>query len=382
MRMKILILGNRNSFWLAQFFENCIRPQDEVVLFSEKATTAIFDVFLQNNIKIVDLERKDINMSLLRKCNNIFLLRKYKKELNKLGPFDLVNVQFVDRFNSILAALLKGKNTKLVYSFWGSDLLRANKLLLFSKGIWIKKGDCVTFDNIDLQDKFNEVYGKSYKGKKECAYFGIQTLDDIEIIQKEYSKQQIKEELIIPQDKICIAVGYNGIKEQQHHKVIAAINKLPEEYKNRIYLLVMMTYGGTAEYHDSVIDALKNIGVSYKVFQKFLPSNEVAKIRLVTDIFINAQTTDAFAGSVCENLYCGNILINAAWLQYKELNQYNIQYVSFLDFEQLTQVMKECLDGGTQIDTTGNKDKIASLRLWSKCTKRWNRILYEKNSSY
>lgn len=378
--MKILVFGNKNSEWLAQFFEHCIRRQDEVFLFAESSSDDIyFDVFYKDNIQIIDLEKEDNNNFNTRSLwKRQKVVKKYLNILKQYGPFDVINVQYVTDLSSLLAVALKRKETKLIYSYWGSDLLRVRKVFLLRIKSRIKKGDWVTFDNIDLQDKFNEVYGKSYTGRMECAYFGVQTLDDIETVNKSCSKQQIKEEWKVPQDKICIAVGYNGIIQQQHLKVLESISRMSKADQDKIFLVVQMTYGGTEMYKASVIEKLKALGLPYKVFLDYLSGEEVAKIRLITDIYINAQTTDAFSGSVCENLYCGNLLVNADWLNYKELVQHNLKFISFMDFENLTQVLEECLKGTLQIDISENKEKIASLRLWEECEKRWYQILYEK----
>lgn len=382
--MRLLIIGDTVSTWFVQFIEHCTREQDEIYIFDTGYQRGIYSVYNRTNIKIVEFAPEDRALFGKRfykrkPCARKKIVEKYANMLSEYDPFDIINAQFVSYLGAWLACRLKNSNTKLVLSFWGSDLLRNSFRGLYRLRKYICMTDLVTFDNLDLQERFHQVYGKIYKGKQECAYFGVSILDEIDTLHRQLTKQELREEMGIPQNCCCVAVGYNGGIPQQHIKVLESVERLPKEQKDSIYILLQMTYGGTDGYKKSVIEKIKSMNLPYKLFLEFLPEREVAKIRIVTDVYINAQTTDAFSGSVCENLYCGNAVINAEWLMYRELKDKDIHCLTFSGFDELSEILRKYLAGDVLIDTKGNKEKIADLRSWRECGKRWMSLLYHEN---
>ena len=117
------------------------------------------------------------------------------------------------------------------------------------------------------------------------------------------------------------------------------------EKKKEIFLLLQMTYNGTDRYIRQVADAAKKTGCEYRVIRHYLTDEEVADLRIMTDIYINAQTTDAFSGSVCENLFAGTILINAEWLRYQEFKDYDFQYLEFQDMDEIGRLVQTAKKG-------------------------------------
>ena len=74
------------------------------------------------------------------------------KVIVNAGPFDLINMQFIyypDLLDVIILKYLM--RTKLILSYWGSDLLRVKESELISKGRYVRHADFITFDSIDLE---------------------------------------------------------------------------------------------------------------------------------------------------------------------------------------------------------------------------------------
>ena len=289
------------------------------------------------------------------------------------GSFDLINMQYVEYADLIDAVIVKFiSRTKLVLSYWGSDLLRAEGGKLNSVGKFSKYADFVTFDNVDLELKYKELYKWAGKIPQKTAMLGLPVLDIIKRKSDNDSKNKMRKKWGIDEGKIVIAIGYNGIPEQQHKKVLGALEKLDDSYKEKIVLLLQMSYGGSRSYRNSVIIAAKKAGFQYIDVQRFLTDDEVAEIRLLTDVFINAQVTDAFSGSVCENLFAGAVLINAGWLRYNELKKYDFRFWEFKSFNTMNEIVQKALE--EKIDVEKNKDLIWKLRSWETCAPKWEKI--------
>ena len=133
-----------------------------------------------------------------------------------------------------------------------------------------------------------------------------------------------------------------------------------------------MSYGGTRGYRNSVIAMAKKVGFECIDIQHFLTNEEVAELRIITDLYINAQVTDAFSGSICENLFSDTVLINARWLRYKEFEMYNFKYLEFENINEINFLIKKAFN--QKIDVIGNKQLVWKLRSWEHCSSKWEEI--------
>ena len=302
------------------------------------------------------------------------------KTVLKSGSFDLINMQYVEPLDLVDVAVLKFLlKTKLILSYWGSDLFRMEEGKLKKTGKFSRCADFVTFDNVDLELKFNKLYKWSNLIPQKTVMLGLPVLDSIKRKSTNNCKEEIRKKWGIDNSKIVIAIGYNGIPEQQHKKVLGVLEKLDDVYKKKIVLLLQMSYGGNQTYRNSVTNAAKKTGFPYIDIQHFLTDDEVAEIRILTDIYINAQATDAFSGSVCEYLFADTVLINARWLRYKEFEKYAFKYLEFDDFNDINGIIEKALK--EKVDVGNNKKLIWQLRSWEHCAPKWGKI-YRRVCNY
>lgn len=284
-------------------------------------------------------------------------------------PFDSTEKHNILIRWKVPTQLLTNTKEKLILSYWGSDLLRSKKRSLLHMGRFVKCADFITFDNKDLEMAFKEIYQWADKMPSETILFGLPVLDIIREKYKDGSAETVREKWRVPEGKMVIAVGYNGIPEQQHIKILNEIEKLEDRYKEKIFLLLQMSYGGTNVYRKQVIAAVKRTNCAYMEIHNFLTNDEVADLRIMTNIYINAQTTDAFSGSVCENLFSESLLINAGWLRYKEFEEYGFKYLEFMDISEIGGLIRKAMDQG--LDVSCNKELVWQLRSWECCAPRW-----------
>lgn len=379
--MKILILGLICSQWTVHFVEACLLDKGYEVWMVRRKNNREDDkyikVYQQLGIHFIDCIKTDIDIKNGRKNKNYLKeLRGHLEQImtiKKAGPFDLINLHYIDFDDMIYAPILKKlMRSKLIFSYWGSDLFRVGDRRLFFRGIFVKCADFITFDNKDLGVKFKKVYPWADKVPSEVILFGLPVLDIIREKYKDYSLSYIRKKWNIPTDKIVIAVGYNGYPQQQHIKVLKTIGKMNENDKKRLFLLIQMTYGNSKEYRIQVLAAAKKTGCEYKEIRQFLSDEEVAELRIITDIYINAQTTDAFSGSVCEYLFAGTRLLNARWLRYQEFKEHNFRFWEFNKIEEIAQLIKIVIE--QEVDCSQNNELIWQLRSWEFCAPKWERV--------
>ena len=137
-----------------------------------------------------------------------------------------------------------------------------------------------------------------------------------------------------------------------------------------------MTYGGTDDYIRNCEQCCKDQGIKYVTFREFLSEEEIGRIRIRTDIFINAQITDAFSGSFCEYLYADTTVFNARWLHYDEIDRYGIELIEFDSFDSLKKEIEAFLQNANKyhIDYDKNEKIIRKLRSIESSKGKWNDI--------
>ena len=133
-----------------------------------------------------------------------------------------------------------------------------------------------------------------------------------------------------------------------------------------------MTYGATPEYISKVRQALDAADVHYTIIDNYIPSEEIAAIRLASDVVVNIQQTDAFSGSLQGHLYCGNVLIIGEWLNYVPLDNANVYYIK-TTVEDIQKHLASVLTNLPEYKEkcSGNHSKMASLTSWSAVLPHW-----------
>jgi len=209
-------------------------------------------------------------------------------------------------------------------------------------------------------------------------HFGNSIFDIIKKLDNPGIEDDYRKELGIPADKMTLTCGYNGSKGQQHLKILEAIMKLDPSLRKNIFLLLPMTYGTTAEYLREIIGQINKTGLPYRIFTTLMNANEVAKLRISTDIVVNIQTTDAFSASLQEHIMAGNILIVGEWLPYDYLKENDIYHFK-TNLDDLPEKLSMCLatiDLHKQM-AEKNKEKIYNFSSWNNTIKDWISIYNE-----
>lgn len=384
-KMKVLLWGIYSP-WTMNFVENFLQKNNYEVWMLNRGNKKEYKEYKkfyeQRGVHLIDVSEIVSEVYDKRKCGN-FLKIWYShflllKAVIKSGSYDLINMQYVEYLDLIDVFVLKYiLRSKLILSYWGSDLFRIEKSKLSRMRILVNCADFVTFDNKDLEIEFRRIYKRARRIPSKVAFFGLPVLDIIDKKSREEVNDDIRKKWGISENKKVVAIGYSGIPEQQHKKILGVIAKLEDCYKERIVLLIQMSYGGTKEYRSSVVAAAKKTGCEYIDIQHFLTNDEVAELRILTDVYINSQITDAFSGSVCENLFSGTLLINARWLRYKEFETYGFKYLEFKSINEIGGLIKKVLN--QKIDVSGNRRLVWNLRSWEHCAPIWKKI-YQKMS--
>lgn len=377
MKKKILIIGNDASIYIKRYIENVLLDNVfDVYLTSLSNNNGKFQEFYINNgVKIVNLKFDLPVLRSIPKVNGALqLLTQWCRLLKLKRKFDIVHFHFIEHL--IVAPLaginwFRGNSAEIIFTFWGSDLFRVSDKMLKKVGKSFEYLKYITMNSNDLFVKFHQVYSHKFDSKLRMVRWGVATFDDISTIYESENRESCKEFFGISKNKTVLSVGYNADRAQQHLKALRSLAVLPPKAWKDVVIVLPMTYRAiTAKYKSDIIAELSKLECEYKIFETFMSDMDVAKLRLATDIFIHAQTTDALSGTMQEYLYAGSVVLNPAWIKYDELGEIGVSYIEYKDFNELPQVVSRLIYEGAK-HNTDNKEKLHAFTSWEAVKSKW-----------
>lgn len=298
-----------------------------------------------------------------------FKLYKAFKLVRSIGHYDVVNIHFVQPYLPIFWKEIKKKAGKTVLSVWGSDFYRAGNRARKKLYKIFKECDAITFTNEQSRQDFIKYYNDFERKSRVCS-FGLETLEIIKSIENQKNKP--RKIFDIPDDKIIISCGYASATGQQHEKIINIIKELDASIRGKCLFIFPMTYGDMI-YRKKIEQKLIKSGIDYLVLKDFMSYEEIARLRLITDIMIHIPVSDQFSGSMQEILFCGNIVITGDWLPYKILNDKGVFLLSIDSEEKLLETLVYALDNLKELKNRAhpNRDIIWNLSSWKVNAGKW-----------
>jgi len=371
---RILLVGNANHQFITNYAKWLKKESNELVIdilsnrpVKENARECYSRIF---HLNFESPLFKFVNkVKGLRRFYRFFL---YLRLLDELPMYDYVHFHFLIVDSGFLATQVKNYlETKVIISIWGSDYYRVKER---DKKYFINacyEANKITFANEQTRDDFIE----DFEWKKDNLSICRFGLAPIEILKKmDKSKGQCKQDLGWDSNKLSITVGYNSNPAQQHQKIIEQFtNSNLLRYKDKVELIFPLTYGGTESYKDQVEKLINKSPFEYKLYRNYLSDEEVAEIRLASDIMIQLQKTDQFSGSMQEHLYTGDIVITGSWLPYQTMKDYGAYLLEVDKIEELVGLVPKVIDNyeGYKKKTDKNADAIERLSSWETNIQDW-----------
>lgn len=377
---RILILGDPNSIFVKCFIENVLLDKNIKVFLTcnRRSRFKYEDFYLKNNVKFIELYAG----------NNLFFRTPYFgepiqfyfniKRICKNNKFDSMIIHYMGNNRTLffLGKFIKRIAKSVVCVFWGTDILGTDKKDIKLLGPILDNAKYINLSTLEMRLKFKEIFNEKYNEKISSCLFGNAIIKYMDLVLDKKNIEKFRAKYKIPSESIVVSIGYNSSERQQHLKVLGEIKKIDEETKEKICLLFHFGYGhGSKLYCDSVIDLAKKTGCEVIVIEEFLDEQETAEIRLITDVFVHAQISDALSSSLLEYLYSGTLVINPTWIRYNEWEEVGMDYVKYNTFGELSGILEEVLHSNTLERKIHNREIINSNYSWEVVAKRWKNIL-------
>ncbi len=259
---------------------------------------------------------KGLALKIYRKLLRKKIIKKYIKHN------DIVDIQWCGHYYSPYMDRIKKQSSKIVTTLFGSDFYRSSEAERNIQKKIFETAKTITIGP-NMKEDFLAIYPE-FVDKIKFAHFGSARLDIISKLYNEKNRQIYRDKYKIEKDKIVVTVGYSANPLQQHFIFLDVLEKLPKEIKQKLFILLPMTYGNKKEYSEKLITKLRGLDIEFIAFQNpdndkkhWLTNNEIAEIRIISDITVNTQTTDALSSSIKEAFATGNILLVGDWLPYE-----------------------------------------------------------------
>lgn len=370
--MKIFLIGSFDSIYMYQYVK-------EVLLDCDFKTDKQYYFFHSGNASAISKEYMQLYEKVAYK---IYYEKPYKRTnhsliyaLDDASPIDVVHIQYVKL--GYLKPIRKKRRLiqKVILTAWGSDFLRLDNRFYSKMKKFIEMVDVVVAGTDNLRNFAIDTLKIKNIDKLAAPQFGSPIIEEIGRLK--HGEQTDKNKISTSSKKIVIACGYNGKPEQQHINIIRALSEIREVHKSQIFLHLPVAYGLSDEYCALLKTELEKSGMPYKLDKKFYNPKEMAEIRLATDIFIHGQTTDASSSSVFEYIYADVVVINGRWLQYHEVDDYNLSIKEFNEFSEITNIVEDVLEHLEE-----EKKKVANSNEILLTTRSWSNLKYAWQELY
>ena len=371
--INVLIIGNGNDNHIVRFLTNLKKKLPEVKI-------DFYDYGNNKKAKCKDLCEHIYGPSpffhfIHRVLNKLFKIKfgiylSYWFGFYRLKKhYDIANIHFVMPNLLWSMKIIKKKCKNLVLTPWGSDVLRQNENAIKILQLIYNKSDYVTAPITGFRNKVKEIFNISEDKFYDTA-FGSDMIDLI-AANNDLSKLEAKSKLGFD-GKFIITVGYNANPAHHHIEIIEQINKVRNKLPENLLIVLPMSYYVTSKQHIiDVKELLHKYNLEYYCFENYVSNEELLLLRKCSDVFIHAQTTDAASASLTEYLLTDNIVLNASWLAYPQLEQYGIPYYKFDTLDEIGNLLVYAITNPTEHTTNQSLKKYIKTLGWDSCSNKW-----------
>ena len=293
------------------------------------------------------------------------------------NKIDIINIHYLYTLYALLFYLTSRYNNKLIVTFWGEDLYGYTNSQRNTQKLILSKAKFITGATHQMRTDIQNIHGLSDR-KIKLVRFGIGKFESIKNLMDMHTKLDAKNHFSLPVDKVIICCAYNGAEKQRHNLITKSISRLPEHLKEKLFLLFPMGYGGTVDYINSVREEVNQAKLPYLIIDSYLPEDEVAMLRISSDITINIQVTDALSASLQEHILANNILLVGDWLPYNIYNELGIFFLK-TPLDKITESLIDILANFAQyqLKCNSNSELIYNFNSWKTTILDWEKLYAE-----
>ena len=238
--------------------------------------------------------------------------------------------------------------SRLICSFWGSDLLRTSGPETFvqvHRGL--RRADAITTQSPELREIILSTYGRDLAPRVHCCRFPANPSLFLEIealTQSSDARLAARRHLDLPGDAQIVVVGHNGSPANRQPDAIRGIAQAPPVTRQKYHLVFPFTYAGNAAGATSIREVCSHFGFAHSIIEGRLDTRSLAALRVAADVFLQVPESDALSNTVLEYLFAGAKVVSGAWLPYGPFRRAGLPLVEVDSYSALHTVLAD-LDG-------------------------------------
>lgn len=375
-KKRILIISDFSSIHIFNYVKNVVRFCDaqfvciHTVGQVSELPSHYSEYYSKIGIEVVSGFFPPKKKGILGKLVNI---RRNISHIKSLGKFDVIHVHYVS-INTALAVYFTRKQFgRIVLSFWGSDLLRIGTSGYLQLSPIVSVATQITVITEDMMNYFKRLpcYISEYSNKCKVLDFGDMFLDTIDKYKK-WDEIKLRESFGLEKNKIVVMIGYNGKKSMQQLEILQELLQADFYFKDKVQFVIPTLYADEDE-NTVIDDIIEKFETKTFLFRDFMDGETISRFRAATDIFIHGQKTDALSNTMLELLYAGTIVLNGEWLGYSTLDNNNVYYHKFAQFNQITGLIQQIISNidDEKKHALCNREHIYKLCSWKYLQTSW-----------
>jgi len=377
---QILIIGTGDSVFVKDFIDQYEKRGVTVDLISTGQAEISKSVRTQINVV------PDPSGIFGKTGKHIKLIKKIRRSVKMLpSDYDAVIIHSINIFLAPSISMLKMKAKRIVAVVWGSDYYRSTRAQDIFKNRIYRAADSIVFTNPKTLRDFSKKNPHISPENLRIARFGLPVLDEIDKLKGNIAgKDDLPYSTFgLPADKIIVLAGYSGSLAHRQDLAIDATARLPPETRDLIHLVFPIGYGASG-IKKTIEEKLNQAHLdNYTILTDFYGFPDAAKLRCVTDILINIQSSDQFSGSMQETLYAGGHVIAGAWLPYQEIIAAGAKIKLVDKPEDLSTALQELAAAHRRASAEpaqAVKQYIKNASSWSANIGQWDSIIFANHA--
>lgn len=269
-----------------------------------------------------------------------YIGNKYIRPLFK--DYQIVHVHFL-MLNNIKYAWYIPSTTKVICTFWGSDVLRTSGVEnQFYIAKLLKRADTITSQSLEMREFILAKYGRIFRDKFKKAMFALpDTVFEIIDSNLDIKKVRVKfcKKLGLSIDKKTIVIGHNGSKFNNHIEIFESLLYSKDFDVSNYNILFPFTYLPDGPKTKTELASIVDNHSNCFILEEYMSWQELGEFRMSTDFYIHTPQSDAMSGALTEMIYAGAVPIVGSWLPYHNYDRFGIELLRIDNFKEIPDVI-------------------------------------------
>lgn len=378
-RMNILLIGSPDSIYIKQYIKNVLQPENAKIYLAcnDSLDRETAEFYKNEKVVLSHIYQKSGALKKVPFIGTVVSFNKNIKRICKKENIDVIHIHYIGnkKLMKFSYKTLKKYSSKLILTFWGSDLFCLNKHTAKDLNGLLDASHKIVVPTESMRKKFHELYKRKYDQKIVSCLFGNPIVD--KYIEMKNSDEEFGSinPFNIPKDKYVVSVGYNGSERQQHDSILLEMANLPCMIKENIFIIIQAGYGiNNSSYIDLLENIMKDSKLNYLIIDRYIDEKETIWLKKRVDLFIHGQVSDALSSSVLEYMYFKTNTLNPTWIQYLEWKALGLKYFEYDDFSDLCQYIEAIYNGEVFVEHEKNAEIIEKNFSWRAHANEWKSL--------